>query len=432
MIRLIIKQLWNQRIHNVWIFLEIIIAGVFLWYTVDPAFVLSGTRMQPKGYVEEQCYGIQIGMKNPMNKNYDKSVTPEQMIEALKRMVSVVKNLPEVESFYLSSKFNTPNGGSFNGVQFFPDTTSIAEMKYYHAQWWNVYNYDGSDILKTLRFTDARTGMEMTMQEGNNICYISDNVARNMFGDKDAVNQKLYVDRQEVYTIKGVYNNVKTEETGVPYAHVIFCEKDDKMGFPFPMITVRLKDDVDGEVFAADFMDKIAPTIKGCNLSVENVCSLKEMRIKNGIMFNLYNRQALQYGLITFTLLCIFLGMVGTFWIRTNTRRQEIGLMRSIGASEAKITSQFMCESWLLVTIGFVVSMIIVINMLAAGSGMAVPEGGYDVRSMVDIWMFHEIPHFVLVTLISYLLLLVISLIGTYIPIHRASKVLPADALRDE
>ena len=431
MLRFILKQIWNQRRHNVWIFLEIIIAGVFLWYTVNPAFILTGTRMLPKGYVEDQRYAIQIGMKNQMNKNYDQSVTPEQMIDALQRMVARVKNLPEVESFYLSSKFDSPNSGSFNGGQFFPDTTSIAEQKYNHAQWWDVYNKEGSDILKTLGFTDARTGKEMNMSDEDGICYISENIARNMFGDKDAVNQKIYVDKQSVYTIKGVYNNVKTEETGLPYALVIFCEKD-KMGFPFPMITVRLKDGVDGKAFAQNFMDKIAPTFKGCNLSVDEVKSLKQLRTENGVLWNIQNRQALQYGLITFTLLCIFLGMVGTFWIRTNTRRQEIGLMRSMGASNAKITSQFMCESWLLVTFGFIISVIIVINVLEISGEMPSASGGFDDRSNVDVWMFHETPQFILVTLISYLLIMIISWIGTYIPVRRASKVLPADALRDE
>lgn len=40
----------------------------------------------------------------------------------------------------------------------------------------------------------------------------------------------------------------------------------------------------------------------------------------------------LQSALIGFALLSIFLGMLGTFWMRCNARRAEIGLMRSMGA----------------------------------------------------------------------------------------------------
>ena len=40
--------------------------------------------------------------------------------------------------------------------------------------------------------------------------------------------------------------------------------------------------------------------------------------------------------------------------------------------------------------------------------------------------------HFGVVSLVTYLILLVISLLGTIIPVTRASRVLPAEALRDE
>ena len=34
----IIKQIWNQRRMNGWIFIEIIIAGFFLWTVIDPMY----------------------------------------------------------------------------------------------------------------------------------------------------------------------------------------------------------------------------------------------------------------------------------------------------------------------------------------------------------------------------------------------------------
>jgi ABC-type lipoprotein release transport system permease subunit len=40
--------------------------------------------------------------------------------------------------------------------------------------------------------------------------------------------------------------------------------------------------------------------------------------------------------------------------------------------------------------------------------------------------------HFGIVTLITYLILLFVSLIGTFIPVVKAANILPADALRDE
>lgn len=47
-------------------------------------------------------------------------------------------------------------------------------------------------------------------------------------------------------------------------------------------------------------------------------------------------------------------------------------------------------------------------------------------------WMNNFGEHFGVVSLVTYLILLVISLLGTIIPVTRASRVLPAEALRDE
>ena len=63
---------------------------------------------------------------------------------------------------------------------------------------------------------------------------------------------------------------------------------------------------------------------------------------------------------------------------------------------------------------------------------MTQPQGGYEPSANASYWMFEEVPHFMVVTLLTYVLLLAISWIGTYIPVRKAMKVLPADALRDE
>ena len=55
-------------------------------------------------------------------------------------------------------------------------------------------------------------------------------------------------------------------------------------------------------------------------------------------------------------------------------------------------------------------------------------------RAILDMsyWQNQPVMHFCIVTLMTYIILLVIALIGTYIPVKRASHILPADALRDE
>jgi ABC-type lipoprotein release transport system permease subunit len=129
--------------------------------------------------------------------------------------------------------------------------------------------------------------------------------------------------------------------------------------------------------------------------------------------------------------MCIFLGMVGTFWIRCNARRQEVGLMRSLGATKCNIVTRFLSESALIVTIAFMVSLIALIHYAMEGN-MTHIEGAGELRFASIPWLLEDTPRFCMTSLITYLILLLIALIGTIIPVKRAANVLPADALRDE
>ena len=123
--------------------------------------------------------------------------------------------------------------------------------------------------------------------------------------------------------------------------------------------------------------------------------------------------------------------MVGTFWIRCNARRQEIGLMRSLGATKKGITIRFLTEAALLITVAFVVSLIILIHYVMQGN-MTKFECTGDIEFMSINWFMEENPHFLIVSVVTYLALLVIAWIGTLIPVSRAANVIPVDALRDE
>ena len=126
--------------------------------------------------------------------------------------------------------------------------------------------------------------------------------------------------------------------------------------------------------------------------------------------------------------------MVGTFWIRSNARREEIGLMRSMGASQGCIVRQFLMEAWILVTIAFLLSLWGVTNYVYI-EGFAEPAKLLlfgDYHPDPAYWQNRVLPHFMVVTLITYVLLLLTALVGTYIPVRRAARTLPADALRDE
>jgi ABC-type lipoprotein release transport system permease subunit len=79
-----------------------------------------------------------------------------------------------------------------------------------------------------------------------------------------------------------------------------------------------------------------------------------------------------------------------------------------------------------------VFSLILVVNFVVMTDGMAQQNvTGQPDFALVSEWLSPGV-QFTMVSLITYLALLVIALVGTLIPVRRAVKILPADALRDE
>ena len=105
--------------------------------------------------------------------------------------------------------------------------------------------------------------------------------------------------------------------------------------------------------------------------------------------------------------------------------------MRSMGASQGCIVRQFLIEAWLLLTVAFV----LVIPFLLYHAHV---NGLYTVE-MNDKFVPNPAYgqnrfgfHFTVVLALSYLVLVLIALVGTYVPVRRAARALPVEALREE
>ena len=432
----IIKQIWNQRRMNGWIFIEIIIAGFFLWTVIDPMYVLMVNHLEDKGYEEEGRYVLNLGAFGSSHGKRDTTITNDMRKEAFYRFVQLIREQPEVESAYVSMHSSMPNSLSWSGGQFYPDTLAIKDKKHTHAQRYSILSVKGCDIFRTLGMKDARTGKELTMPEdADNFCYVSELFAQKMFGSTEVIGKEVYDGTINIGKIGAVFQNVKTRDYNASYPLVIAFDKDFSMHdwvHKNNYIVFRLKEGVDFEKFNGRFTKEVAPHMNQGNFYFDCFKPFDETRRELGTRMGVYNKLRLKGSLTAFTLLCIFLGMVGTFWIRCNARRQEIGLMRSLGATEERVKNQFLTEAGLLVSGAFVLSLVLVVNFVVITDGMAQPSFSGDINSvLISEWLSPSV-QFTMVSLITYLALLVIALVGTLIPVRRAVKVLPADALRDE
>ena len=166
----------------------------------------------------------------------------------------------------------------------------------------------------------------------------------------------------------------------------------------------------------------------GLKLSKDEI---KQLEKERGIT-NKYRKSII---LSSFALLCALLGIIGTFWVRAVARRQEIGIMQSMGATRTTIVRQFVTEATILATIAFVFAALLLIQYVYM-NGFAEPIGfhGYGMKPIGETlaWRNKPVPHFLIVSMISYLLVTIISIIGTAIPVASTVKKEPVEALREE
>ena len=437
MLKNIIKQIWNQRRQNGWILLELIIAGFFLWTVIDPVYVLCVNHFTPKGYEEDGRYVLRFGAYGEKHGMRDTTVTKEQQKTAIDNMLRQVRDCPEVESALLVQNSSFPNGGSWNGTAYYADTLKSDDKKHVSTQEYTFNNAGGGNIFKTYGMKNALTGGDIEVPQdagGRNLIYVSENFARHMFGTMDAIGKKVYDYRDRAHEIAAVFKDYKHRDFEPIYPLVIRVDNKVSVG-PYMhwtyMIAFNLKEGVDEDAFVERFEKEVAPNMAMANFFFDSLLSFEKQRTTWAKQSGIYNVIRLKLALASFVLLCIFLGMVGTFWIRCNARRQEIGLMRSLGATKKGITIRFLTEAALLITVAFVVSLIILIHYVMQGN-MTKFECTGDIEFMSINWFMEENPHFLIVSVVTYLALLVIAWIGTLIPVSRAANVIPVDALRDE
>jgi len=114
------------------------------------------------------------------------------------------------------------------------------------------------------------------------------------------------------------------------------------------------------------------------------------------------------------------IGIMNTMYTSVLQRRKEIGIMKSIGATNAAILMIFLFESGVLGIIGGVIGVIFGL-MLSKGVELAASLAGVDLLKV-----YVSIPLVVSALIFSFL----IGALSGFMPAKQASNLQPVDALR--
>ena len=144
--------------------------------------------------------------------------------------------------------------------------------------------------------------------------------------------------------------------------------------------------------------------------------------------------------LALFFLVNLMLAVIGAVWLHAKRHTEECGVHRAFGATKLRLLLGFLWRNALLGTAAVIVGLIVYLNY--AHSGLHVGENGEYCETFYTIqnyalasdktWVDYFWPHFLVVSVIVYLIILCAVLIATAIPAWRICRSEITVALKDE
>ncbi|MGM9847799.1 MAG: ABC transporter permease [Muribaculaceae bacterium] len=427
MIKLIFKNIRSRRRLNGWLIAELILVTILSWLMLDQVLVMTYDLHLPKGYDRDNlCIVSSYKLDDPGVINSTQGEIKMQDYENIKNKLLT---LPEVESITeCSFTFPESSGSSTRSIYVEDEKSFIVFLMYYGAD----TGYFETLGIKSVEGYPAVEELSKVHTADNEII-ITRSFAETLFPGENAMGKMIRQEKdsdEDAFKVVGVIEDIR------PYSinrepNVIFCSWDMiSNGGSMHNFILRLKDDIDADDFAENLI-KIKGNFSSGALQIGSAKSLnKSAADRNMFTTGEYN---LKLSLLTFFLINLCIGVVGTFWLQTRQRKGEVAVMKTFGASRKNIVCMLIGEGMVLTTIGSIIGFIGFLQYaLSEGLYTGNSQGINYTSRIIDCWVNNFGEHFMIVSGVIFVLLLLVVSIGILIPALNISKINPAVALHDE
>lgn len=411
-------QIRNEWRSNLWLALELLVVSVVMWYIIDMLYCRVATYMEPRGFDTEHCYLIDMGVLTDKSPDYTPYSDTHKQSDEVREMVERLRHRPEVEAVSLSLSAYPYNGSN---------STAKVEYDTLRAPYWTIRRIATPDFVRVFRYRGTRGETPEQLAE---ILERGDFLASENLFSKYGMSmtsligkKEFYIlgDTTQTYRLGAVLQNVRYDDfmsARSSYSMMINMNYfDDGWWNADRELCVRVRADRD-QNFMENLKADSEKQFRIGNLYISDIRSFKDIRrsFQQGETSEMRN---LVVGM-GFLLLNIFLGLLGTFWFRTQQRRGEIALHKAMGATDGAVFGRLMSEGIFLLLIVTVLAVIIDIvlahfelNSWRNGTTLEWPRLAFCVAS-------------------TFILIAAMIGVGIGIPARRAMKVQPAEALHDE
>lgn len=230
-----------------------------------------------------------------------------------------------------------------------------------------------------------------------NSIFLSASLAKSLFGDSDALGKDLVIDNRMNVTVTGVYNDLPHNSYlyGVEFLapwdlFVTFNQWMTTQGFTnnFLHIYVETESFVSTDDASVSIRDAIVNNVSHIPdfVAVNPQIFLHPMdkwhlhsEWKNGINTGGRIQYVWLFGIVgVFVLILACINFMNLSTARSEKRAKEVGIRKAVGSMRSQLISQFFSESFLIVLLGFVFSLVMVVASLTwfneiSGKQMTMP-----------------------------------------------------------
>lgn len=417
MIQQIFKIILKQWKKNSWIILEMFLVFALMWYIVDFFSILFLNSRTPVGFDIENTYVVNISHiqpDNPKHINY-KEDSDKPALNFL-RIVERIRNYPDIEKVSIG-QFHYPYCTSNISDIYTRDTLRAnANILYLTPEYFDVFNVHPAD-------GGSPEQLGEVLKSG---VIISRSIEEHLFPGEKATEKVIFDSDSNKIRIVGVTTYLKENPYTRPGSYLMkpFREQmlmgeDESHLVLYANIAFRTRPGIQGKDFADKFMKEMKTQLAIGNYYVTGISSLTELRNFNLRVTGIYESLQNRGGFTIFFLANIFLGVIGTFWLRIEKRKEEIGLRMAVGSSRNEIMKQMMGESFALMLIALFPALLVWINLILTD---ILPSRTLDIT-----WQ-----RFLLNTLFTIIPITIVIALATWYPARRSMSIQPAEALHYE
>lgn len=438
--RKLLKQINNEWRSNLWLAVELLVVSVVMWFIADSLTVTAIQVTTPMGVETDNCFLLSYGQVPSWSQEYEHAdSTYETMLTDFYDIVGRLRSNPDIECVAFGRGTAVPY--TFNS--------------------WTVYGFaaDGKDSLCTgycgwrevspdyirlfrIRGANGETPDEMAgILARNEALFASDIYTFDESDRRDMTQEQIIDDYLKKITgpdkshlvgrifkfttndtvplrIGGIVRPIKRSEYEASNAALLTLLDESNGNYMQSYTIIRARPGKADKV-AEDLRSQSTTLYRSGNIYLKSIKPFSTLRkevqsepdeqVRNLVVIML------------FLMASIFLGLLGTFWFRTQQRVSEIAIRMVNGATRGSVFRRLIGEGVLL---------LVIVTPVAAAFDWLLCH--YQFNS--SIYGFdHFVPlRFAATVAITFGLMALMITIGVWFPAYKAMRIEPAIALKDE